>query len=52
LHRTPLLPTLAGVWASVSISRVSLLTSKFSAAWTPCRAANTSAWKALSKWLA
>jgi hypothetical protein len=52
LHRTPLLPTLAGVWASVSISRVSLLTSKFSAAWTPCRAAITSAWKALSKWLA
>ena len=37
---------------SALVSRVSLLTPKFSAAWTPCRAAITSAWKALSKWLA
>ena len=37
---------------SALVSRVSLLTPKFSAAWTPCRVIITSAWKALSKWLA
>ena len=37
---------------SALVSRVSLLTPKFSATWTPCKAAITSAWKALSKWLA